>query len=136
MFINDAQLRKPFISANGVPLIHRLGGPPAASTPSTINGPPSPQWEGKDKSQFHIKFRFVDTLDNDIIHRRWALRAPASNFDLSESRCVANRKRICANISLPIEGKVDASRKHKRPLSNIGEQTDEGIEIRANKSFS
>ena len=59
---------------------------------------------------------------------------PPSNFDLSESRCVANRKRIFAKLSLPIEGKVDASHENYRTLSNAGEQTDEGNEVHANYS--
>ena len=61
---------------------------------------------------------------------------PLSNFDLSVCLECTNNELICANISLPIEGKVDASNMHKRPLSNIGEQTDEGNEVCANKEFS
>ena len=59
---------------------------------------------------------------------------PPSNFDLSESRGLANCKRISAKLSLPIEGKVDASHENYRILSNAGEQTDEGNEVRANYS--
>ena len=46
-----------------------------------------------------------------------------------------NSERISAKLSLPIEGKVDASHVNYRILSNAGEQTDEENKICANKSL-